>query len=265
MGMTIVNNMTESALGSTMIKAFASPDYFQEKISSNGQGLEIKLDECYAIVASLFNAIAVTLGSIKDESKRMWLKFSDNAGGFIAAFYVEFDKTDENWTMGCTFDETALEKVDAKTIVNHTDPGKFFGSVKSPFFHASYLRGVGADSTEFDGQIILTTMLSIKNYLETSATDDGFVFKVITEIPDDFVDGPLRAMHPDNYKDDPTASLVEDLGEFTCKVTKTGPQITFLPGEDITPFIKDDTAVSVMIDSMNALGLDATTEDTPAA
>ena len=133
MGMTIVNNMKESALGSTMIKAFASPDYFQEKISTNGQGLEIKLDECYAIVASLFNAIAVTLGSIKDEKKRMWLKFSDNAGGFIAAFYVEFDKTDENWVMGCTFDETALEKVDAKTIVNHTDPGKFFGSVKSPF------------------------------------------------------------------------------------------------------------------------------------
>lgn len=251
MAITTNNTIKETSLPGFISKNFADPAYFDKKIGSQ-QGFEVSQQESEVSISAIFNAIAITLGKERDESTRKYLAFHDNEGSFICAFYVEKDTTTDSWELGAEFD--SIEKVPEKDVIRHTDADKFCGNAALPFYHACYMRGIGCCSSEYDNQIILNVLLSLKSYMESAATDDGYELKLNAEIPSVMISPSLRALNKDTLEAaEPTASLIEDLGTIISKVGKTGISISWEPGETLKPYIKDDELINIMVDSMSSL------------
>lgn len=274
MGITVTESIAKSSIPSTMVKAFACPKYLDgndtdiEVKSPNGEeeGFLVTNTECVCIIAAFLNAVAICLGQNKDAAARKWLTFSTTDGIFIGAFYIEMNKTDQCWEMGCSFDAGDLEKVDPKNIIRADDEsGAFAGKMRSPFYHCSYLRGVGSDSPMFDQRIVRTTIQSLKRDLEAMASEDGHKIKMLAEIPINSISSQLMATRPEAFEDTAATQYDEDCGEFFTKKTKTGISITYVPGEANAPYIKDDASLSVIVDSLDKFRVPYIPEEDGAA
>lgn len=256
--MATSKTICETSLTSSISKNFADPGFFDKKIVSgeNVRGFSVSSVESEVALSAIFHAVAIALSKEKTESGRKYLAFYDNEGGFIVAFWIEKDTTTESWEMGSVWEQADIEKVPEKDVIKHTDPEKFMGSVAAPFYYMCYTRGIGCASSELDNQIVLTVLLTLKQYLEASATEDGYVFEMKAKIPANMISPSLRAMNKDELEaGGPSADLMEDIGTVISKVGKTGVIISWECGESLKPYIKDDEVLNVMVESMSAISI----------
>lgn len=247
---------TSPSITSLLCEAMISPKKYENKISSQPaesiQSFEIDEVEAECILSSILNAVALALGKEKDENARKYLAFHDNEGGFICAFYIEKDTTTESWELGAVFDD--IEKVPEKDVIRHTDPSKFFGDPTLPYARCGAMRGVWISVPEYENQVIITFLLVLKDFMESEATEEGCEFKCIAEIPANMMSPALRELNSETLEAQAaTASLKEDCGTFISKIGKSGIVITWEAGEAEKPYIKDDEAINVIIDSMGSV------------